>query len=201
VQCDNTHMIQRGVATCTWPKETASTKSFCFTADIPLPLHDNILCQVVTHYKQNPTKVCTTQTNIHWNIWRRDLSHHNGNDRGRSQQLISDWIVFQNAHSSSCSVLAEMSNSAASFWVGIRHGSDQTRIGVLHGHYVVESFGAWLFLLLLACLLVGLPEKYTGLDDVAKPLYPNVYVFPFLPQVAFARKFMVIVHRVFPTRS
>ena len=50
-------------------------------------------------------------------------------------------------------------------------------------------------------LLVGLPEKYTGLDDVAKPLYPNVYVFPFLPQVAFARKFMVIVHRVFPTRS
>ena len=50
-------------------------------------------------------------------------------------------------------------------------------------------------------LLVGLPEKYTGFDDVAKQLYPNVYIFPFLPQVAFARKFMVNVHRVFPTRS
>jgi len=50
-------------------------------------------------------------------------------------------------------------------------------------------------------LLVGLPEKYTGLDDVAKPLYPNVYIFPFLPQVAFAREFMVNVHRAIPTRS
>jgi len=41
--------------------------------------------------------------------------------------------------------------------------------------------------------LQGLPEKYTGLDDVAKPIYPNVYIFPFLPHVAFARNFMVNV--------
>jgi len=50
-------------------------------------------------------------------------------------------------------------------------------------------------------VVLGLPEKYTGLDDVAKPLYPNVYIFPFLPQVVFARKLMVNVHGVFPTRS
>jgi len=50
-------------------------------------------------------------------------------------------------------------------------------------------------------VLVGLPEKHTGMDDVAKPLHPNVHVFPFLPQVAFARKFMVNVHRVFPAGS
>jgi len=50
-------------------------------------------------------------------------------------------------------------------------------------------------------LLLGLPEKHTGQDDVAKPLCPNVHVFPFLPQVAFARKFMANVHRAIPARS
>ena len=50
-------------------------------------------------------------------------------------------------------------------------------------------------------LLLGLREKYTGLDDVANPLYQNTYIFQFLPQAVFARKFMANGDGVFSAGS